>query len=225
MVYLTEVLLKHKKWLRGEAGGKRANLSNTDLRNINLSCSNLSYSDLHKINLSNSDLSGSNLSYTNLSNSDLSGSNLRFSNLSNSKLRNINLCNSDLSNSNLCGSDLSGVKGLISPSEFMVKNFEKTDEGYIAYKVFGHYYSPPESWKIEKGSIISEVVNYTRTNECGCGVNVATLDWIRKNTETRKEDIWKVLIRWEWLCDICVPYNSDGKIRCERVELLEIINN
>jgi len=190
MVDLKEVLRKHELWFRGEKGGKRANLSGSDLRD--------------------SDLSGSNLSYSNLSYSLLSGSDLSGSNLSGSDLRD---------------SNLSGTKGLISPSEFMVKNFEKTDEGYIAYKVFGYFYPTPEHWEIEKGSVISEVVNYTRTDECGCGVNVATLNWIRRNIEIKKADIWKVLIRWEWLCDICVPYNSDGKIRCERVELLEVINN
>lgn len=27
----------------------------------------------------------------------------------------------------------------------------------------------------------------------------------------------------EWLPGVCVPYNTDGKIRCERVELLEVV--
>lgn len=52
--------------------------------------------------------------------------------------------------------------------------------------------------------------------------------YCRRNMGERMEaltkgDIWKVLIRWEWLCGVCVPYNSDGKIRCERVELVEIV--
>lgn len=38
-------------------------------------------------------------------------------------------------------------------------------------------------------------------------------------------DVWKVLIRWEWLAGVCVPYNTDGKIRCERVKLVEIVEN
>ena len=35
--------------------------------------------------------------------------------------------------------------------------------------------------------------------------------------------IWKLLIRWEWLPGVVVPYNTDGKIRCERAELVEVV--
>lgn len=38
-----------------------------------------------------------------------------------------------------------------------------------------------------------------------------------------KGETWKVLIRWEWLCGVCVPYMTDGKIRCERVELIGVV--
>ena len=59
-----------------------------------------------------------------------------------------------------------------------------------------------------------------RADACGCGINVAPLDWVRKNYNG---EIWKVLIRWEWMVGVCVPYNTDGKIRCERVELVEVV--
>ncbi|PJN79851.1 hypothetical protein CWE04_11625 [Thomasclavelia cocleata] len=54
-------------------------------------------------------LSGANLTDANLSGAKLSGANLRYANLSN-------------------------AKGLPSAIEIMNKYFEKTDEGYIAYK-------------------------------------------------------------------------------------------
>ena len=73
---LAEIIESHGKWLHGNDGGERADLSYS-----NLSGSNLSYSNLSGSNLSYSNLSGSNLSYSNLSYSDLSGSNLRGSNL------------------------------------------------------------------------------------------------------------------------------------------------
>jgi len=63
-------------------------------------------------------------------------------------------------------------------------------------------------------------VNANRTDVCGCGINVAPLEWVKRNY---KGVIWKVLIRWEWLAGVCVPYNTDGKIRCERVELVEVV--
>ena len=69
--------------------------------------------------------------------------------------------------------------------------------------------------------MIEENVNPNRTDECGCGINVAPLEWVRK--EYGDGDIWKVLIRWEWLVGVVVPFSTDGKIRCERVELLGVV--
>lgn len=128
----------------------------------------------------------------------------------------------DLIRANLSGADLSGADGLLSATEYLSKHFEKTSEGFIAYKTFGGEYNPPEKWVIAPGSVITENVNFDRCEECGCGINVAPLEWV-KPYYGKKSDIWKVLIRFEWLAGVCVPYRTDGKIRCERVELLEIV--
>jgi len=135
------------------------------------------------------------------SKADLSGANLRWANLS--------------------GADLSGANGLMSTVNFLEAHFERANEGYIVYKCFNGTYSAPEKWEIEAGSVIEEVVNFDRCTECGCGINVAPLDWVKRNYPDNV--IWKLLIRWEWLCGICVPYMSDGKIRCEKAELLEVV--
>ena len=63
---LKDILDKHLKWLRGEDGGERANLSGA----------NLSGADLSWANLSGANLSGADLSWANLSGADLSGANL-----------------------------------------------------------------------------------------------------------------------------------------------------
>ena len=192
---LKKRLNDHKLWLNGD-GGERADLSCADLSDANLRDANLRDADLSDANLSGANLSGSDLSCANLSNANLGGANLR-------------------------GANLSGAIGLISAIDYMQANFEKTVDGYLVYKTFGGQYTPNANWKIEKGSIISENVNFNRTSDCGCGINVAKLDWVMKNY---KGDIWKCLIRWEWCSGIVVPYHTDGKIRCERVELLEVIN-
>ena len=132
------------------------------------------------------------------------------------------LSRADLRWANLRWANLSGAEGLLSTVNFLEAHFERTEAGYIAYKTFGSTYVPPDSWKIEAGSAISENVNFDRCNDCGCGINVAPLEWVKGNYP--HDTIWKVLIRWEWLCGVCVPYHSDGKIRCERVELLETVN-
>ena len=88
----------------------------------------------------------------------------------------------------------------------------------MAYKTFGGQYNAPLGWKIEKGAVISENVNACRVDNCGSGINVAPLDWVKSHY---RGEIWKVLIRWQWQSGVCVPYNTSGKIRCERVELIE----
>jgi len=90
-------------------------------------------------------------------------------------LSDANLSRANLSRANLSGANLSEVKNLISAIKFVDAHFERTDDGYIAYKTFGGQRKPPESWKIEKGAVIEESVNFTRTQDCGSGINVAPL--------------------------------------------------
>ena len=235
---IEKILDLHKKWLIGEPGGERANLSNADLRYADLSNANLRYANLSNANLSNADLSNADLRYADLSNADLSNADLRYANLSNADLRYADLSNADLSNAdlryanlryadlryadlryaNLSNANLSEADGLLSTIDYLTKHFERTNEGFIAYKTFRGHYNPPKKWVIQPGSIITENVNFDRCNDCGCGINVAPLEWVKAHY---RGDIWKVLIRFEWLVGVCVPYHTDGKIRCERVELIE----
>lgn len=64
---LAEILERHKKWLRDEDGGSRADLSDADLSDADLSRANLSDADL-----SRADLSRANLSHADLRCADLS---------------------------------------------------------------------------------------------------------------------------------------------------------
>ena len=141
----------------------------------------------------------------NLSGANLSGANLRGANLRDADLR---------------YADLSRATGIVSSINYLDSNFKKTRDGFIVYKTFGGHYSPNKEWKVESGAVLSEVVNANRTDNCGCGINVAPIEWVRSNY---KGEIWKCLIRWEWLAGVVVPYNTDGKIRCERLELIEIV--
>ena len=168
-----------------------------------------------RADLREADLSEANLRWANLREADLSGADLREA----------NLCGADLSGANLREAelrwaDLSGCKGLLSPIDYLKENFEKTKKGYICYKTFNANYLVPDYWKIKENSIITEVVNPSRTTNCTCGVNVGTLKWVKDHNDGDK--IWKCLIEWEWLVGVVVPYNTDGKIRCEKVRLLEV---
>ena len=199
---LAEILTKHRAWLNDEEGGKRANLSGADLYGGDLSGANLRGADLSRANLNWADLSRANLSGADLNWADLNWA--------------------DLSGADLSRANLSGAKGLLSTVNYMEAHFERVEAGYIAYKTFGVLCAPPKTWKIEPGAVIEETANFDRCATCGSGINVAPLEWVRKGCCTGT--IWKVLIRWEWLCGVCVPYMTDGKIRCERVELLETVS-
>ena len=154
------------------------------------------------------DLSGANLSGAYLSRADLRGANLRRADLS----------GANLSGADLSGADLSGANGLMSSIAYIDAHFERVEKGFIVYKTFGGQYAPPSKWTIAPESIIEENVNPCRTDDCGCGINVAPLELVKKNY---RGDIWKCLIEWAWLPGVVVPYGTDGKIRCERVRLLE----
>ena len=200
---LKEILEKHKKRLRDEEGGEKAYLS---------------YADLSYANLSGAYLSGAYLSDAYLSGAYLSGADLRGANLSGA-----NLSGAYLSGADLRGADLSGATGLIDSIDYLEKKFEKTEEGYVVYKVFNGCYGPPAKWKVEPGEVITEEVNSCRTAKCGCGINAAPLEWVRR--EYPKKDIYKLLIKWEWLAGVVVPYNTDGKIRCSRALIIEKVEN
>lgn len=129
------------------------------------------------------------------------------------------------------GNVFSQCTGYPSPSEFLAQNFERNeaDTGYIVYKTFGHVYSPPEEWEIAPGSIITENCDLNRMETCSYGINVATLEWIGNNVAIKaiREHVtlpvWRCEILDEWLADVCVPVASDGKIRCGKLRLINII--
>jgi uncharacterized protein YjbI with pentapeptide repeats len=238
-----DYLEKHKKWLFGDKEGERAvlseavlsdaNLRRADLRRANLSDANLRRANLSEADLRWADLSGANLREADLREADLRGADLRGADLSGADLSDANLRRADLRGADLSGANLrwadlseavlSGCKGLLSPIDYLKKNFEKTKKGYICYKTFNSNYETPNYWEIKKNSIITEVVNADRTVDCACGVNVGTLEWVQKNNNNNGYKIWKCLIEWEWLAGVVVPYHTDGKIRCEKIRLLEVI--
>lgn len=132
-----------------------------------------------------------------------------------------NLRGAYLSKANLRGANLSGAIGFPDPAAVLKENFEFTTAGIIVYKAVGEDtpFSIPEHWTIQAGAFLDEVVNPDRGTTCGCGVNVGTLEWVRKGYP--KSNVWKCLIYNEDFFGVVVPLSFDGKIRCNRVQLLE----
>ena len=210
--------------IRPNANLTYANLTCADLTGANLTCANLTDADLTGANLTDANLTYANLADANLTCADLTGANLTCANLTDANLTYANLTyanltDADLTGANLTCANLSQSKGLLSQKEWILKNFKTEREGIVVYKNVDYsYFSKPTGWKIEEGSFLQEVCNFVRTDDCGCGVNFATEHWIMN--EWVKYSIWKCLIHWEDLLGVCVPYNTDGKARCERLQLI-----
>ena len=200
-----------------DANLRRANLSGADLSDANLSGANLSGADLSGADLSDANLSGANLRRANLSGADLSGADLSGADLSDADLSDADLSGADLSDANLSGANLSQTTGLLDAINYLEAHFERNKDGYIVYKSFGIYYESPEKWEIKPDSVIEEVCNTNRTDICGSGINVAPIDWVRSDNHGR---IYKLLIRYEWLAGVVVPFGTDGKIRCSRAQII-----
>lgn len=204
---LEEILRRHKEYFSSaHRKGSRANLSGKNLTGHDLSNAFLPTADFICSTLINANLTSAYLGGADLTEANLSGADLSEAFLESATLRRTNL---------------SGAKGLTSPIDFIESHYEKTPEGYIAYKEFNYSFDVPAYWKIEKGAVIEENVNFNRCDNSGCGISVSPLNHFLPLTIS--DVLWKVLIRWEWLAGVCVPYHSDGEIRCERVELLEIV--
>lgn len=168
---------------------------------------NLEGSALQRASFSNADLAKANLQYANLFGASLRGCSLQDANLFGTKL----------SDTDIRDVDFSGAKGLLNPIEF-ISQLEHVEDGVICYKAFGQWYDSPKHWKIQRGEIITEMCNPNVTSECGCGVNVATYKWAQDNA---LGELWRCLIRWEWLAGVTIPFNGEGKFRATTVQLLE----
>ena len=177
----------------------------------------------HKKWLNNEGGSSANLRGANLSDVNLCRANLRGADLRDADLRGTDLSSANLRDADLRGADLSSAKNISIQKEWLNKNYKKNKYGYIVYKGIGNTYkNVPKYWEIKKGKYIEEILNMLRTDLCGCGVNFATKEWVKKEIPKCNE-IWECQLHWEDLADVCVPYNTDGKARCGRLQLIRVV--
>jgi uncharacterized protein YjbI with pentapeptide repeats len=199
-----------------EACLRFTNLFEADLRFTNLRSANLYCANLYRANLYRANLYGV----------DLSGADLRFANLMGAELRGADLRGADLN-----GADLNDTKGLLSNEDLLDKYFDKAERSHfvkaehshwIVYKAFGNTsYPQPDHWKLEPGNIIEEInLNDDRREDCGSGVNFATLEWI-EGFYGNSMEIWKCEVREDW--GLTMPYVTDGKGRSRKLKLIEIV--
>lgn len=93
---LKAILDRHKKWLRNEENGERANLFGANLFGANLCGADLNRADLNRANLFGADLFGADLGGASLNEADLRRADLRMAKLSEADLGRADLCGADL---------------------------------------------------------------------------------------------------------------------------------
>jgi uncharacterized protein YjbI with pentapeptide repeats len=103
---LLRKLTNHHLWLQGDKEGRRADLSDEDLSNVNFEGRDLSHVSFSNAKLTGARLKGAKLIGADLSGADLSSAKLTGSDLSNATLSEANLIGADLSKASLKGADL-----------------------------------------------------------------------------------------------------------------------
>ena len=165
-------------------------------------------------------LGGANLRGAYLSGADLGRANLRGAYLSGADLGGANLSGAYLSGANLSGADLRGAEGI--NKELTTPLYMLYDQpGKIrAYKLVTANGSGPwyQAITYEIGESYSvEDCDTNEQNQCGTGINLATLDWCMKEWKNG----WRILIAEFDADDIaCIPIGSDGKFRVRKCKIV-----
>ncbi len=232
---LNKILKLHKKWILGQTGGKKANLSYANLRSADLSSANLRYADLsyadlsyanlsyanlRYANLSSADLSSANLSYANLSSADLSYANLSYANLRYADLRSADLSSANLSSADLSYADLSYAKINYQNNLAILKDIDSKGNIY-AWKYIQNGKSPYQHATYEIGkTYIEKDYDDNEIIECGKGQNVATLIWCYLDS-IGKNNIEFLKVQFKSKDIVAIPYMSDGKFRVKKMKIIK----
>lgn len=108
-IILNKILEKHKKWLKKEDGGERADLCGAILRGADLKNAELTNAELIGANLEDADMSFAKLNGADLRAAKLEGVNLRFAEMRGTNLKKTHIRKTDFSYADMAGADLSGA--------------------------------------------------------------------------------------------------------------------
>ena len=100
---LKGILDAHRKWLHGEDGGARANLTDADLTDADLTCADLTCANLTCADLTDADLTDADLTGANLTCADLTRADLTYADLTGANLTDADLTRADLRYVNTAG--------------------------------------------------------------------------------------------------------------------------
>jgi hypothetical protein len=130
----------------------------------------------------------------------------------------------DLRGADLQGADLRGAKGVkqIYQSSLSILNYQKNL--LRAFKFLHEDMTSPIRGiriKYEVGKTYQSRINKNKLEECGEGLNIATLEWCLRESG---QDLDKKYIEVEFNPkDIIVPYFSDGKFRVSKLKVIRVV--
>jgi hypothetical protein len=175
--------------------------------------------NLYGADLYGADLYGADLSGADLYGADLSRANLSGANLSRANLYGANLSGANLSGADLYGADLSRAKGA-QPERCTPLLMLLDQPGPIrAYKLVTADGVGPYNGGITYtvGKSVKAKANTDASENCGAGINVATLDWCLKEYRPG----YRILIVEFTAKDIAaIPTGTDGKFRLHRCKVV-----
>ena len=205
------------------AAVEEARLHDADLHDADLRGADLRGADLH-----DADLRGADLHDADLRGADLRGANLRGANLYDADLRDADLRGADLYDANLYGAylrgaDLRGAKG-ITPERCTDLLILLDQVGKIrAYKLTKPDGSGPTypGLTYEVGKTVKAAdANTDPDNQCGAGVNLATLPWCLSQWRPG----YRIFVCEFTRADIAaIPTATDGKFRTHRCRVVREI--
>ena len=171
--------------------------------------------DLGDAYLGGAYLGGANLRGANLGDAYLGGADLR-----GADLRGANLRGANLGGANLRGANLGGARGinkhLTTPLYMLYDQVGKIRAYKLTTdKCTGPFY--PEITYVKGETYCVDTVSVNENEQCGEGINLATLDWCIQNWKTG----YRILVAEFTAKDIaCIPIGSDGKFRVRKCKIV-----
>jgi Pentapeptide repeats (8 copies) len=192
-----------------------ANLGSADLGSANLGSADLRYADLGYADLGSADLRYADLGYANLRSADLRSANLGSADLRYADLRYADLGYADLRYADLGSADLGYAKNynpyrvndllLLLDQPGKIRAYKLTDAQGNGPFTGGIHYEVGGSYEVKNASTDA-------SEDCGAGINLATLPWCMK--EWRPS--YRIFVAEFKAADIAAIPTGDGKFRVHR---------
>ena len=136
---------------------------------------------------------------------------------------NADLRSADLRSANLSYADLRYAKNLLPAFNMDNLSILKNQKNkLIAYKYLDGDQSPTNSKKLtyKVGKVITEKdCNFDEFEQCGAGLNVATIEWCLRET-SQDLDRTYIEIEFDPKDIVAIPWGTDGKFRVSKLKVL-----